>query len=250
MSDKHKVQLRLMVMSVAWNEFSDKQTKVNDELKFWHFGQIHKCQHFKWWKRSLKKLFSLTLSLQPTLSLAAPTSVSALSIHNNMDRIHNNMVPVHHSWFSRIVSPSHPFSHSSVCFWASHLNGQKQAYSQALCERKGWCAHLETRPCSCVCVKTVPCVCVWCLVYSAESAMSSIWCQPKRRAAITNEDRWQGSEATSCEHCKAYVCVFVSCVKVHTACMCLAELHPIPTFGNLLKTLYISNFVFLSWWRT
>lgn len=39
--------------------------------------------------------------------------------------------------------------------------------------------------------------------------MSSIWCQPKRRAAITNEDRWQGSEATSFEHCNAYVRVYV-----------------------------------------
>lgn len=56
-----------------------------------------------------------------------------------------------------------------------------------------------------VSVHIVLCVYSWRLVYSAQSLLSSIWCQPKRRAAITNEDRWEGAGASSCEHCNAYV---------------------------------------------
>lgn len=153
-----------------------------------------------------------------------------------MDCIHNNMVSVHHSWFSRIVSPSHPFSHSSVCFCASHLNGQRDrpgfAYSQGFCECKGWCAHLQPR----MCVYVHSALYSWCLVYIAQSPISSIWCQPKRRAAITNEDRWQGTEATSCEQCIwEYVCML--CVSTYNTVpyMCLDELHPIITCAKSKK---------------
>lgn len=147
------------------------------------------------------------------------------------------------------VTQSSIFSFFCLFLFLTLEWSEKRAYSQGFCEGKGWCAHLEAWVYACVYVNTVLCVYLWCLVYSAQPPMSSIWCQPKRRAAITNEDRWQGAEATSCEHCNAYVRACLYAVRKYTQHGAIHVLGWAPSSSNMHKYHSLCLFVVIWVWK-
>lgn len=107
--------------------------------------------------------------------------------------------------------------------------------------------HAGSSVCMRLCEYSFTCVYLWRLVYRAQSPMSSIWRQPKRRAAITNEDRWQGAGATSCEHCNAYVRACLYAVWKYTRRSTVHALGWAPSSPDVPKhcrTLHSTYFVF------
>lgn len=174
-------------------------SKRNQETFF--FSQPQLCC-FSWQpsgSQSPDTTLSLTLSscqckhsTSITIWAAFITIWSPFTIHDS----HASCHPVIHFLILLFVFVPHT--------WMVRETG----YSQSFCIVKGWCALLQAYVC--VCVHSGLCVYLWCLVYSAQSPISSIWCQPKRRVAITNEDRWQGMKPLPVSN--AYACMFVCCV--------------------------------------